>query len=94
MSVVCIVKQKSRGTWKPWLDFIKGAFAPPPGKKLQEILVPTMDTARYSYLMDLFIRFKKYDNTWPLANLSNSTDLLDLERICKIQSIQLILFNQ
>lgn len=57
--LIFVLKQKSRGSWKPWLDLIKGALAPPPGKKIQEILVPTMDTARYSYLMDLFIKFKK-----------------------------------
>ncbi|PAA47942.1 hypothetical protein BOX15_Mlig003862g8 [Macrostomum lignano] len=45
---------KARGQWRHWNDLIRGAdlFA---GKKIREILVPTMDTARYKFIMDLCI---------------------------------------
>ncbi|XP_071083415.1 dynein axonemal heavy chain 12-like isoform X1 [Haliotis cracherodii] len=46
-------EQKARGQWRHWNDLIKGAEVK--SKKIREMLVPTMDTARYAYLMDLCI---------------------------------------
>lgn len=49
-----VFQQKARGHWFHWNDLIRGhdLFA---GKKIREILVPTMDTARYKFLMDACI---------------------------------------
>lgn len=46
------------GVWHPWIDQIQGdELICGTNKKLQEMLVPTMDTVRYTYLMDLCIRY-------------------------------------
>ncbi|KAK6177269.1 hypothetical protein SNE40_015399 [Patella caerulea] len=47
-------EQKGRGTWKHWNELIKGVEIK--SKKIREMLVPTMDTARYTYLMELCIQ--------------------------------------
>eukprot|EP00105_Crassostrea_gigas_P043640 XP_019927788.1 PREDICTED: dynein heavy chain 12, axonemal isoform X3 [Crassostrea gigas] len=44
---------KARGTWHHWNDLIKGQESKQ--KKIREMLVPTMDTARYTYLLALCI---------------------------------------
>ncbi len=49
--VVFVYQQKGKGEWKHWNDFIKNSQVSMT-RKVQEILVPTMDTVRYSYLMD------------------------------------------
>lgn len=46
-----------RGAWKPWNDFIKTSSIPA-SKAIREILVPTIDTVRYTYLMKYCIQFK------------------------------------
>ncbi|XP_013387188.1 dynein heavy chain 12, axonemal, partial [Lingula anatina] len=51
-------EQKARGQWRHWNDFVKGSDLPA-NKKIREILVPTMDTVRYTYLMDLCITHEK-----------------------------------
>ena len=51
-------QQVGRGSWRHWNDFIKQAVAE--GKKFQDILIPTMDTVRYSYMMDYFIKHERY----------------------------------
>ncbi len=38
---------KGRGKWTPWLDLIKDKTVDPNIKRLGDIIVPTMDTARY-----------------------------------------------
>lgn len=43
----------------PWLDLIKDKAVGAGAKKLSDIIVPTMDTARYSYLMDLMIKHQR-----------------------------------
>ena len=47
------VQQKARGAWKHWNELLKGTEIKT--KKIREMLVPTMDTARYMYHMDLCI---------------------------------------
>ncbi|KAL8620603.1 hypothetical protein ACOMHN_017884 [Nucella lapillus] len=46
-------EQKARGTWRHWNDLVRNTEIK--SKKIREMLVPTMDTARYTYLMDLCI---------------------------------------
>ena len=45
-----LFEQKGRGKWTLWLDLIKDKGIDPNIKRLSEIIVPTMDTARYIYL--------------------------------------------
>ena len=47
------------GQWVPWSDKLKDA--PPIAKDAQfnSIIVPTVDTVRYTYLMDLLVRHEK-----------------------------------
>ncbi|GFO15608.1 dynein heavy chain 12, axonemal-like [Plakobranchus ocellatus] len=49
----CFYDKKGRGAWLHWNTLIK----PDTGtsKPIREMLVPTVDTARYSYLMDMHI---------------------------------------
>ena len=42
-----LFEQKGRGKWIPWLDLIKDKSIDPNIKHLSEIIVPTLDTARY-----------------------------------------------
>ena len=42
-----LFEQKGRGKWTPWLDLIKDKGIDPNIKRLSEIIVPTMETARY-----------------------------------------------
>ncbi|WAR27202.1 DYH12-like protein [Mya arenaria] len=46
-------EQKGRGSWKHWNELLKGVE--PKSKKIRDMLVPTMDTARYRYIMELCI---------------------------------------
>ncbi|KAJ3193186.1 Dynein heavy chain 7, axonemal [Irineochytrium annulatum] len=41
------------GRWRPWLETLSANFAIPPKAKYDDILVPTIDTARYSYILKL-----------------------------------------
>ena len=45
-----------RGKWVPWLDQVKNITAGGSVKRLSDIIVPTIDTVRYSFLMDLMIK--------------------------------------
>lgn len=45
-----LFEQKGRGKWTPWLDLIKDKGIDPNIKRLSEIIVPTMETARYILL--------------------------------------------
>ncbi|XP_071807320.1 dynein axonemal heavy chain 12-like isoform X1 [Asterias amurensis] len=49
---------KARGKWIHWNETIKNMDIGQ-GRKVQEIIVPTMDTARYTYLMDISIRHQR-----------------------------------
>ncbi|PVD24358.1 hypothetical protein C0Q70_14839 [Pomacea canaliculata] len=46
-------EQKAKGQWRHWNDLVRGTEIKT--KKIREMLVPTMDTARYTFLMDLCI---------------------------------------
>ncbi|XP_069101059.1 dynein axonemal heavy chain 12-like isoform X1 [Argopecten irradians] len=50
-------EQKARGLWKPWTDLNKGVDLG--NKKIREMLVPTIDTARYNFLMSLCIEHSR-----------------------------------
>ncbi|XP_010215324.1 PREDICTED: dynein heavy chain 12, axonemal [Tinamus guttatus] len=55
-----VYELKGRGRWVHWNDFIKSInFSNTKNVKIQDIIVPTMDTVRYTYLMDLFITYGK-----------------------------------
>jgi len=42
-----VFEKKGRGKWTRWLDLIKDKGINPNVKQLSEIIVPTVDTARY-----------------------------------------------
>ncbi|XP_034447227.1 dynein heavy chain 12, axonemal [Hippoglossus hippoglossus] len=48
---------KGRGRWVHWNDAIKNVNLGDKNTKVQEIIVPTMDTVRYTYLLDLCISY-------------------------------------
>jgi len=49
-------QQNGRGKWCPWTDLLKGRdLAPDKNINVQNIIVPTMDTARSAYMLDLCI---------------------------------------
>uniref|UniRef100_A0A8C8BVI3 Dynein axonemal heavy chain 12 n=1 Tax=Otus sunia TaxID=257818 RepID=A0A8C8BVI3_9STRI len=50
---------KGRGCWVHWNGFIKNINYSDKNIKIQDIIVPTMDTVRYSYLIGLFITHGK-----------------------------------
>lgn len=50
---------KSRGQWKHWNDLIKTSQIPAT-QKIKDILVPTVDTIRYTYLMDICIKHQRF----------------------------------
>ncbi|KAJ3297193.1 Dynein heavy chain 3, axonemal [Borealophlyctis nickersoniae] len=51
-------ERKFGGSWKVWTDTI-GKFDIPAKAKFNSITVPTIDTARYGYLLDLYITHQK-----------------------------------
>ncbi|KAM6121199.1 LOW QUALITY PROTEIN: dynein axonemal heavy chain 12 [Pterocles gutturalis] len=54
-----IYELKGRGNWVHWNGFIKNINYSDKNVKIQDIIVPTMDTVRYTYLIDLFITHGK-----------------------------------
>lgn len=47
------------GEWKPWLETTNGVFKIAARTKYDNILVPTIDTLRYSYILKLLSRHSK-----------------------------------
>ncbi|MEE6501787.1 hypothetical protein FKM82_004321 [Ascaphus truei] len=50
---------KGRGRWVHWNESIKSTAVGGKNTKIQDIIVPTMDTVRYTFLMDLCIKYAK-----------------------------------
>ncbi|GFO33725.1 dynein heavy chain 12, axonemal-like, partial [Plakobranchus ocellatus] len=50
-------EQKARGQWNHWNVLLRGAESKT--TKIREMLVPTMDTARYTYIMDMCINHNR-----------------------------------
>ncbi|KAJ8333348.1 hypothetical protein SKAU_G00422440 [Synaphobranchus kaupii] len=48
---------KGRGRWVHWNEAIKNINLGDKNTKVQDIIVPTIDTVRYTYLMDLCIQY-------------------------------------
>ncbi|XP_040909250.1 dynein heavy chain 12, axonemal [Toxotes jaculatrix] len=48
---------KGKGSWVQWNDAIKNVNLGDKNTKVQEIIVPTIDTVRYTYLLDLCISY-------------------------------------
>ncbi|XP_053545345.1 dynein axonemal heavy chain 12 [Bombina bombina] len=51
-----VYELKGRGRWVHWNESIKNTAIGDKNTKIQDIIVPTMDTVRYTYLMDMCIR--------------------------------------
>ena len=52
-----VYEYKQRGQWRQWAETVRNVPIPE-AKSLKEITIPTVDTARYSYLLDLSIASK------------------------------------
>ncbi|KAM4651998.1 dynein axonemal heavy chain 12 [Discoglossus pictus] len=50
---------KGRGRWVHWNDFIKSTTIGDKKTKIQDIIVPTMDTVRYTFLMEMCLTHTK-----------------------------------
>ncbi|XP_030623788.1 dynein heavy chain 12, axonemal [Chanos chanos] len=48
---------KGKGRWIHWNDSLKNVALGDKNTKVQDIIVPTIDTVRYTYLMDLCIQY-------------------------------------
>ncbi|GFH32737.1 uncharacterized protein HaLaN_32005, partial [Haematococcus lacustris] len=54
---------KDRGKWVPWLDSAAAAASPSaldPEAEYSTIIVPTVDTVRYSYLLDRLVTHRMH----------------------------------
>ena len=47
-----VYEYKQRGQWRQWAETVRNVPIPD-AKSLKELTIPTVDTARYSYLLDL-----------------------------------------
>ena len=56
---ILAIQAKGRGNWTPWTKTIKSSTLGGKGTKISDIIVPTMDTARYKFLMDILIKHNK-----------------------------------
>lgn len=55
-----VFEKTNGGTWRLWLDTIPAEPDIPSKAKYNDIIVPTVDTARYSYLMKVLIEKEKH----------------------------------
>lgn len=54
----CLTQIEGKGRWVHWNDSIERVNLGDKNTKIQDIIVPTIDTVRYSYLMDLCINYE------------------------------------
>ncbi|KFP76630.1 Dynein heavy chain 7, axonemal, partial [Apaloderma vittatum] len=54
-----VYELKGKGCWTHWNVFIKNINYSDKNMKIQDIIVPTLDTVRYTYLIELFISHGK-----------------------------------
>ncbi|NWU76504.1 DYH7 protein, partial [Onychorhynchus coronatus] len=54
-----VYELKGKGSWVHWNAFIEQISCSDKNVKIQDIIVPTMDTVRYTYLLELFITHGK-----------------------------------
>ena len=47
------------GKWVPWVEHIKSVAPISKDAQFNSIIVPTVDTVRYTYLMDLLVKHEK-----------------------------------
>ncbi|XP_015752501.1 PREDICTED: dynein heavy chain 12, axonemal-like [Acropora digitifera] len=54
-----LFERKGRGNWIPWTKTIKEGVSGSKGQRISDIIIPTMDTARYSHLMEIMFNNNK-----------------------------------
>ncbi|XP_063282951.1 dynein axonemal heavy chain 12 [Pelobates fuscus] len=54
-----VYELKGKGHWVHWNEFIKNTTIGDNKTKIQDIIVPTIDTVRYTFLMELCIQYEK-----------------------------------
>ncbi|KAI9347975.1 dynein heavy chain and region D6 of dynein motor-domain-containing protein [Zopfochytrium polystomum] len=47
----CMYEKGDGGKWRPWVELIPSDYSIPPKARYNDIMVPTIDTVRYSYLL-------------------------------------------
>ncbi|KAI9090456.1 dynein heavy chain and region D6 of dynein motor-domain-containing protein [Phlyctochytrium arcticum] len=55
-----VFEKADGGRWRSWADTIVSDWAIPAKAKIDNIIVPTVDTARYSFLLSLLVRHQKH----------------------------------
>ena len=56
----CVWEKKGQGKWVMWEDKIEKKYVIPDKSRVSEIVVPTIDTCRYTYLLNLSIEHRKH----------------------------------
>lgn len=50
------IYQKAGGVWAVWEDLLDRTASIPAGAKVSELIIPTVDTARQTYFLDVLTR--------------------------------------